>query len=186
MDLLLHICCAHCLDKVRCGFQSEFGEALSLYGYFYNPNIHPLLEFRKRLKAVKVLNERLKLPIVYDEEYGVSDFLRECWAKGELARCRLCYRQRLVRAAREARRLGVAHFSSTLCVSQHQNHDWIRAAGEEAGQAEGVTFLYRDMRTLSCEVPKRSGIYSQQYCGCIFSEEERYRDTRKELYRGSG
>ncbi len=184
MRILVHVCCAHCLEATLAGLKHEFGDKLQAHGYFYNPNIHPLIEFRKRLKAVKVLNEVLRLPMDYEEAYGLDAFLRTVWASGAAERCRRCYDERLGATARHARAHGFEAFTSTLCVSGHQHHDEIRAAGESAAAREGVRFAYRDLRAWPARTPRRRGVYAQQYCGCIFSETERFRTTRKELYKG--
>jgi hypothetical protein len=186
VTLLVHICCGGCFDAALAGLREEFGPSLAVRGYFYNPNIHPLLEFRRRLKAVKVLNEALALPVEYEERYGLELFLQEIWQGGQAGRCRRCYRARLLAAARRAAELECEAFTSTLCVSGHQEHGEIRQAAAAAGAAWGVEFLYRDLRVWPARIPPRRGLYRQQYCGCVFSEEARYRETGRELYRGPG
>ncbi|MHC4870510.1 MAG: epoxyqueuosine reductase QueH [Planctomycetota bacterium] len=185
MNMLLHICCACCLDQMIAGLQDEFGEGISVSGYFCNPNIHPLLEFRKRLKAVKVLNESFKIPISYDENYELEIFLQDVWQGGKSGKCKRCYLERLNATAKAACEGGFDCFSSTLCVSNQQNHEDIRQAAEEASSKWGISFIYRDFRKYSEIVPRRKGIYHQQYCGCIFSENERYRNSSKEVYKGN-
>lgn len=185
MKILLHICCANCLDQTLNGLKAELGDDLEVSGFFYNPNIHPLLEFRKRLKAVKVINESLKLDIEYDETYKLGIFMHEVWNSGKSGRCRRCYEERLKATAKRAAEGGFDAFSSTLCVSKQQSHEDIRQAAEKASEAWAIPFIYRDLREYVDKTPRRNGIYSQQYCGCIFSEEERFKDTSKELYRGN-
>jgi hypothetical protein len=184
MKILLHTCCAICLDRMMNGLKEEFGKDIEVTGYFYNPNIHPLIEFRKRLKAVKVLNESFKMPFMYDDEYNLDIFMREVWKNGESERCRRCYDERLGKTAKTAFECGFDVFSSTLCVSEHQSHECINQAGFEAAEKWGLEFLYRDYRKYCRTTPKRQGIYSQQYCGCVFSEYRRFQDTTKELYKG--
>jgi predicted adenine nucleotide alpha hydrolase (AANH) superfamily ATPase len=129
-------------------------------GFFYNPNIHPLIEFRRRLKSVRVLQEQLKFPLRAVEEYGLRRFLRlVAFREDQSERCPLCYRQRLYRTAQYAAENGYDAFTTTLLWPGS------KAAHEEA---------------------KRRQLYLQNYCGCIYSEYERYRDTTKELYKGKG
>ena len=64
--LLVHACCAHCLGKLLAGLEAESGNSDCLV-FWGNPNIHPLIEWRRRLKAVKMLAERARLPLVADE-----------------------------------------------------------------------------------------------------------------------
>jgi predicted adenine nucleotide alpha hydrolase (AANH) superfamily ATPase len=159
-------------------------------GFWYNPNVHLFVEFRRRMKALKVLQERLPLPIVYDEEYGLERFLCGTrWQDSPAERCASCYRLRLGRTAQEAARRGMAAFTSTLLSSTHQDHGLVRRVGEECAAEHGVEFLYADWRPVSEESHERAramGLYLQGYCGCVFSEWERYRDTSVHAYKGSG
>ncbi|MDZ7815684.1 MAG: epoxyqueuosine reductase QueH [Planctomycetota bacterium] len=183
---VLHICCAVCLPGPLRALQEE---GFEVTGYFFNPNIHPLLEFRKRIKAVKVMNERLHIPIVYDERYGLWEFLDDLDGNFRGGRCELCYAHRLKRTARFAKENGFESFTSTLLVSHEQDYEKVVSAGLEAARGEGVDFLVRDFRRLAVEgkdYAKRNNIYRQQYCGCVFSEYERYHNTGKELYKGGG
>ena len=56
----------------------------------------------------------------------------------------------------------------------------MRAVGEEVARAEGVPFLYGDLREGWQEGGRRyreSGLYRQRYCGCLASARER--DARR-------
>lgn len=190
MKLLIHVCCGPCsIGPTR--QLAEQGHEIT--AYFNNPNIHPLLEFRRRLKAVKVLSDRLgpsepgfAEPVI-EEDYGLDRFLREVHAGGAPGRCERCYEMRLAAAARKARELNHDGFTTTLLISPHQQHDRLLAIGRTLGEREGVEFFYSDFRPLfeaSRAVAKKLMLYSQSYCGCIFSEYERYRDTTRHVYRG--
>ncbi|MBN2584157.1 MAG: epoxyqueuosine reductase QueH [Planctomycetes bacterium] len=182
MALLIHVCCAECLlgplDELR---------GRSTAAYFYNPNIHPLIEFRRRLKAVKILAEREGIECVCDEDYGLRPFLDQVDYRGE-NRCGQCYRMRLTRTAELARQRGDEAFTTTLLVSRHQQHEVVRQVGEQVARESSVPFAYFDWRHLAEAAhgeAKRRNLYRQQYCGCIFSEYERYKDTGLHLYHGS-
>jgi len=185
MDVLLHICCAPCtiapLKALR-------GEGHAVTGFFHNPNIHPFIEFRKRIKAVRVFMETDPIPVEIDETYGLDEFVRRAYDPVAAARCEKCYSMRLLRTAERARgRFGA--FTTTLLVSKEQDHERVRAVGERVAEETGVPFLYRDWRPLRDEghaEAKRRSLYRQAYCGCCWSEWERYKDTTKELYRGPG
>lgn len=183
MKLLLHICCAPCV----CAPIEELRKnGLEIEGYFYNPNIHPLLEFRRRLKAVKVYQEAAAFTIHYCEDYGLEEFLK---AVNHMApqRCRDCYDMRLTSTARFARTRGLDAFSTALLFSTHQKHELLREVGKEVSRREGIPFYYMDYRYLyekSHEMAKKRCLYLQSYCGCIFSEYERYAPTTKHLYMG--
>ncbi len=185
MNVLLHICCAACAIEP---FERLSAEGHRVTGCFYNPNIHPLVEFRRRLKAVKVLQERLPMPVVYAEDYGLVAYLDSVdWHSP--ARCEGCYRLRLAHTARLAAERGFDAFTTTLLSSAHQDHELIRRVAEGAAEQSGVAFLYADWRGLSersHERARKLRLYMQSYCGCIFSEQERYRDTTLHIYRGAG
>ena len=163
-------------------------EGHEVVGCFENPNIHPLIEFRRRLKAQKVLAERVGLEMIYTETYGLREWLEAVrWRSTERPeRCADCYRLRLERVAALACERGLEAFTTTLLVSRHQNHALVRRIGQQCARARGVPFLYRDWRPLAeptHEEARRMNLYLQQYCGCVFSEWERYRDTTRHLYR---
>ena len=180
--ILLHACCAHCLGKLLSAL-AVGAPAREPVVYWNNPNIHPLIEYRRRLKAVKMLAERAKLPLVADESYGLVEFCRAVHGHEETPeRCARCYALRLGRAARAAREAGYRVFTSTLVTSRHQDHDLIRAAGEAAATAEGVEFLYLDARAAEAEARLVQMLYRQQYCGCVFSEYDRFKDTTAHLW----
>jgi len=187
MKLLLHICCGPCAIGP---FEQLVGQGHQVTGLFYNPNIHPLIEFRRRLKALKVLQERIPLDVIYDEQYGLVEYLSSVrWQAARGARCADCYRLRLDRTAREARERGFDAFSTTLLASEHQAHEHVRRIAEQAAKRAGVEFHYADWRPLAQQNHARAAqmrLYLQSYCGCVFSEWERFRDTSRHLYRGSG
>jgi predicted adenine nucleotide alpha hydrolase (AANH) superfamily ATPase len=95
-------------------------------------------------------------------------------------RCPRCYLFRLEKTAARAQAEGYGAFSTTLLISPYQQHDLIRRLGEELGAHYRVEFLYRDFRPRfrsGQEAARQRGCYIQKYCGCVFSEEERYRKT---------
>jgi epoxyqueuosine reductase len=155
--------------------------------FFYNPNIHPLLEFRRRLTSVQTLADREHLPLVLDDRYEAKAFLRRTapWDRPE--RCQTCWRLRLAETARVAAEKSFTHITSTLLASEHQDHEAIRRIGLEEAAARGLEFHYEDWRPMAeqgHEAAKRMSLYRQQYCGCLFSEEERFAPTRLHMYRG--
>lgn len=158
---------------------------MEVLGFFFNPNIHPYLEFRRRLTAVRDMAEHTGLELLTDESYDpVAWFETVSGAtsgKAEgISRCQRCLGLRLERAAREAAARGCEAFSTTLAISLWQNHAAIQAEGQRAAQVYGLQFLYEDLRPLYAESRRLSlewGLYRQKYCGCLVSEWERYRES---------
>jgi predicted adenine nucleotide alpha hydrolase (AANH) superfamily ATPase len=178
MKLLLHACCAPCSTGCIAALREE-GIVPELF--WYNPNIHPFTEYRARRDSLAAFASAEGLGLTMEDEYGLRKFIaalapdREGRAGGE--RCAFCYRLRLEQAAKTAAEKGFGAFSTTLLVSPYQNHGLLKETGEELAGQYGVEFLYRDFRPRfragQAEAGKR-GFYMQKYCGCIFSEEERY------------
>jgi len=173
MRILLHTCCAPCtifpLKVLR-----QSGHRVT--GYFFNPNIHPYREFHKRQTTLREYARSVGLEALFPEGYDLEDFLTRTSPWGA-ERCRACYRFRLEAAAREGLARSCEAFSTTLLYSRYQKHDWIREAGEEIGSRTGLPFFYSDFRTGWREGVAESralGLYRQAYCGCIFSEKERF------------
>ncbi len=184
MNLLLHICCACCL----CAPLEELRkEGFGVTGLFYNPNIHPFLEFRKRLKALRVFQESDPIPVIYHEDYGLREYLKMVNYEGN-DRCADCYAMRLRYTANCAKENRFDAFTSTMLFSIYQNHEQLKMLSEGLSKEYGVDFIYRDYRHLSeCshDMARKKMIYRQGYCGCVFSEYERYKDTTRELYKGN-
>jgi predicted adenine nucleotide alpha hydrolase (AANH) superfamily ATPase len=90
---------------------------------------------------------------------------------------------RLDRAARRASELGAECFTSTLLVSHHQDREALVEAGELAARAHGVRFDSPDLRNLhgtDGARPRDLKLCRQGYCGCVFSEEERYGEAARD------
>jgi predicted adenine nucleotide alpha hydrolase (AANH) superfamily ATPase len=150
-------------------------------GFFYNRNIHPYQEARRREDALKVYAQQEGLKVIYQDGYDMEGFLQNVVFR-EKERCSFCYHDRLKSAATIARHGKFDCFTSTLLQSKFQAHDTIRSIGENVGKSHGVPFLYRDFREgwkEGIETSKRLDMYRQQYCGCIYSEKERYFKAEK-------
>ena len=187
MKVLIHVCCAHCFAKTLTGLRAELGDQLSARGFWYNPNIHPLLEYRRRLKALKVYLERDPVPVDFVEKYGLIPFCESVYGRYQKPdRCTQCYSMRLHTTAERAAALGMDAFTTTMITSSHQSHQLIRAIGDEAARKHNINFMYRNLRHVEADEKMLREVYKQQYCGCVFSEYERFASTTKHLYRGDG
>ncbi|MDD4909053.1 MAG: epoxyqueuosine reductase QueH [Candidatus Omnitrophica bacterium] len=179
MKLLLHTCCAPCLiyplEKLR-------KDGFTVSAIFYNPNIHPFSEYKNRKQAVMDLGSSLGLEVFYPE-YHPQEYFNAVNLKEEApGRCSICWSMRLKGAAKQAKEKGFDCFSTTLLVSPYQDQERIKKLGLEAAGQEGVIFHYEDFRPgfrKAHDQAKLKGIYCQKYCGCIYSEMERYRKSGK-------
>ncbi len=92
-------------------------------------------------------------------------------------RCEKCYRMRLEQTAKYASENGFDSFTTTLLISPYQNHGLICNVAREYAELYNIEFLYRDFRPYFREgqdIAREKAFYMQKYCGCIFSEEDRY------------
>ena len=173
--ILLHSCCAPCsLQFVKALNEEKILPDL----HWYNPNIHPFTEYRSRRDSLQEFAGKAGLSLVMEDEYGLRVFVKEVELNTKPSfRCVFCYRLRLEKTAALAAEKGYDAFSATLLISPYQDHELIREIGEELSAVYGVEFFYRDFRPRFRQGQKEAreaGYYMQKYCGCIYSEEERY------------
>ena len=180
MKLLLHICCAPCSNMC---IETLRRDEIEPVGFWYNPNIHPFTEYRARRNCLRAYAKDIDLKLLEQNDYGLRPFVRE--VAGDIdGRCVKCYEIRLGRAAQFAAEQGYDAFTSSLFISPYQKHDLMRQVAEDAALRFGVKFFYRDFRPYFKEGQERAralGFYMQKYCGCVFSEEERYLKAKKIL-----
>ena len=176
MKLLLHMCCGPCscypVKKLR-------ADGIEPVGYFFNPNIHPYKEWEMRLNTAREFAEKVQMEFFADDNYRLRDFLKRALPAEALpnGRCTMCYTWRLEEAARFAAEHGFDAFTSTLFYSIYQQHDLMKRTAERFAAQYGVQFYYEDFRPgwqEGIDISHELELYRQPYCGCIFSEEERY------------
>ena len=173
MKILLHTCCGPCalfpLRQLRTAGHD-------VTGFFYNHNIHPYQEYARRRDTAIQMAEQESMPLIVRDDYDLEGFLANVAAEPE-KRCSYCYSSRLRGAAEAAAKGGFDAFTASLLYSRYQKHDEIRTLGEQIGSEFGVNFYYQDFRSgwqEGIRLSKELELYRQQYCGCIYSEKERY------------
>ncbi len=178
MKTLLHICCAPCANQC---IEVLRGDKFEVAGFWYNPNIHPFTEYRSRRNCLRDYPASINLPLIEKNDYALRPFVRA--VAGDLEhRCSKCYEMRLFETAKQAAEGGFDSFTSSLFISPYQNHELMRHVAEQASAEYGVAFLYRDFRPYfraGQDKAQALGFYMQKYCGCVFSEEERYLKANK-------
>ncbi len=180
-QMFLHICCAPCVCFVAKKLKSE---EYTVTGFLYNPNIHPYLEYQRRMMTLGYYAVEMKLPLIWGEKYALEKWIEKSGAecRDKEARCLNCYRLRLEETAKIAKEKKFDSFSTTLLYSKFQKHNLIKRIGQELSDKYRVNFYYEDFRLgwkEGIEISKKMSLYRQQYCGCIFSEKERFLEDKK-------
>lgn len=186
LKALLHICCGPC--AISC-LEILRQDGFDVEGFFYNPNIHPFSEYRKRYEAVIAAGERLGLSVIY-HRYDFEKFLRDVSCiENRDEQHRFCWRIRLEETARMAAERGIKNFTTTLLSSPYQDIEQIKVLGAEVAAGHGLNFLPEDFRrgfSSSHKVSKEWQLYHQNYCGCIYSEKESIESREKKDRRPDG
>lgn len=178
MKLLLHICCGPCALYPIKELLSKKNDSVT--GFYYNPNIHPPSEYKRRRDALVSANSGIEIiyPPYKMEEYFTRIFsnvvANGCSPLQD--RCPACWKLRLEKTADFAKKNGFDAFTTTLLISPYQDHEKIKKIGERLAGEKGIKFYYQDFRLGfkdSQEEAKKDDLYRQKYCGCVFSELER-------------
>lgn len=196
MKLLMHLCCANCALHP---LQTMAGTGIEVKGFWFNPNIHPFTEYMSRLEAVKQLEllcsaegsppaipaltnvSKMGFRVEYIDYYGLREYIRNV-AGNEENRCTYCYTIRLEETAKRAKELNADAFTTSMLVSPYQKFDLILDIGKMLQDRYSVEFYQEDFRTGFNEgmrMSKELGLYRQKYCGCIYSEMERYLGNKR-------
>jgi len=182
MNILLHVCCGPCtvypLDSLR-----RQGHQVS--GYFFNPNIHPYREFKRRIGALVEFSRQMDFPVEIDRNYGLTEYLRQV-VFHETKRCARCYDMRLEPTVKFGLERGADAFSTTLLYSKYQNHQLLIEKCEHLADKYNLPFFYQDFREgwqQGIDGSIAMNLYRQPYCGCIYSEQERYDKKLKKKMR---
>jgi predicted adenine nucleotide alpha hydrolase (AANH) superfamily ATPase len=174
--MLVHICCApdalYVMDLLKEGYLAK--------GYFYNPNIHPLEEYRIRLEETRKVAGMLNFEL-FEEEYDKDRWLemtlkfKDEPEKGR--RCDVCYAMRLERTARKASELGFDYFTTIMSISPWKKADILNRIGSMFARRYGIRFFEANFKKKdgfkkSVELSKRHNFYRQHYCGCVYSMQD--------------
>ena len=182
--VLLHCCCAPCSSAIlEWMLQNDVVPVI----YYCNPNIYPLEEYEIRKNEITRYAQQLGIEIIEDE-YDHTQWREQVRGLEQEpergGRCLMCFKMRLLRAARKAAELGIDEFTTTLASSRWKSLEQITEAGEwaarqvnQSGEAPiQVHFDARNWRKGGLqqrrnELLKQNGFYNQLYCGCEFSRE---------------
>lgn len=176
-SLVLHSCCAPCSSYVL----EYLAQYFKITVFYYNPNIHPDEEYKKRAREQQELIKKMDF-------INSVDFIEGEFDKGEFhervkgyekypeggERCFICYRMRLEKTAKVAKQLGIDYFTTTLSISPLKNADKLNEIGEEMAKEIDVKWMPSEFKKKngykrSTELSQRYGLYRQNYCGCVYS-----------------
>ena len=171
MKILLHICCGICAAGALESLRWEGHEVL---GFFYNPNISPPDEYRRRLEVTRMVATKLEVPLV-TTKYDPGEWLNRVTGLEQEPeggpRCAVCFRLRLEKTFQSIADYGCDVFTTTLTISPHKPAAVVNRLGTEIG---GERFLVRDFKKQdgfkrAIELAKSWALYRQDYCGCVYS-----------------
>lgn len=179
--LLLHSCCAPCSSYVLEYLSQHF----EITVFYYNPNIFPESEYTKRILEQQTLIGEMQTkyqvsfiagPYDKDKFYDIAKGLEHVKEGGE--RCFKCYALRLEESAKMAKEGGFDYYTTTLSISPLKNAEKLNQIGTEIAEKYGVQYLQSDFKKKngykrSIELSKEFGLYRQDYCGCVYSMQER-------------
>lgn len=178
--LLLHSCCAPCSSYVLEYLCPYFDITV----YFYNPNIHPIDEYDRRLseqeRLIGIMQKEHPTLSLIKGEYDTDSFFAAAEGledeKEGGKRCEKCFDLRLMKTAELAQKGGFDFFATTLTVSPHKNAALINSIGEESAAKHSVDYLASDFKKKggyqrSIVLSKQFDLYRQNYCGCAFAME---------------
>jgi len=174
MKLLMHTCCAPC--SVYC-IESLRREGIEPTLFWYNPNIHPYTEYKSRKEALKEYARSIDIQAIFKDEYGLKEFCKNVIIDLKNRCENYCYKVRIEETVKYAKENGYDSFTTTLFISPYQQHEKLKIICEEIAEKYNINFVYRDFRVgfrEGQEKARQLGLYMQKYCGCIFSEEDRY------------
>ena len=181
--LLLHSCCAPCGSYVL----EYLAEHFAITVYYYNPNITFDDEYKKRYieqqEFIERINKTSKNKISFlGGEYDTQEFYEKIKGYEKIReggeRCFRCYDLRLTQTAKIANQLNFNYFTTALSISPLKNSVKINEIGIRLEEELGVKFLRADFKKKngykrSIEISKDHNLYRQDYCGCIYSKNER-------------
>ncbi len=177
MHILLHACCGPCTIFPLLSLREQ-GHTVT--GVFVNPNIHPLNEYLRRRDAMVQCAEKLDLPMIWiDEAWDIQNWTYTVSAlqnQGQ-SRCSYCYASRFDTCAKLAKEQNFDAFCSSLLYSTFQNHEDIIKQAQIVSKKYATQFYYEDFRLgwqKGIDISKEFNLYRQNYCGCIYSEAERF------------
>lgn len=172
--ILLHSCCAPCSTSSSFDLRKKGFEPIL---FFYNPNIHPINEYKKRVEEIEKWAQINNFNLIvgeYDKDrwFEMMRGLEQEPEGGK--RCQKCYAMRLEKTAEVAKANGIKLITTTLTISPHKKAEIINEIGQKLCKENNLEYWNSNFKKQngylnSCKLSEKHGFYRQDYCGCIFS-----------------
>ena len=171
--ILVHVCCApdglYVFDLLK--------QEYDVYGFFYNPNIHPHQEYKKRLEETRKVAISLDVPLFegdYDAERWIKMTKKFSSEPEKGKRCDICYAIRLEQTARHATKFQMETYTTVMSLSPWKKASVLNRIGQMFAARWGGKFLIADFKkkdgfAQSVKKSRELGLYRQNYCGCLYS-----------------
>lgn len=178
--LLLHSCCAPCSSHVI----EYLANSFKIDILYYNPNIVSKEEYDLRLNEQKRLLSEIDVKKansirLIECKFSPEDFLNiakglEKEKEGGL-RCKKCFQLRLAYTSKVAEEKGYDNFGTTLTISPLKDAKLINDIGIKISENSKTEYIPSDFKKgdgykRSLELSKKHNLYRQDYCGCIYSK----------------
>jgi hypothetical protein len=179
-SLLLHACCAPC-SSYCLEYLSQYFE---ITVFFFNPNISNKEEYEYRLseekRLISQMNFKNSVKIVEGEYKPESFFSAAKGLENEPEggkRCKKCFELRLLEAVKKAEELDCDYVTTTLSISPLKNAQLLNEIGSGFAEQSGAKWLFSDFKKRegykrSIVLSQKYELYRQNYCGCIFSQQQ--------------
>jgi predicted adenine nucleotide alpha hydrolase (AANH) superfamily ATPase len=169
--ILLHICCGICAGGV---IERLREENFKVIGFFYNPNIHPEAEYKRRLEVAHQVSKILDFELIewyYNRDvwFKLTENLKDEPEGGK--RCEVCFRIRLDETCKKSTELDIPYFTTTLSVSPHKNVSIINKIGKDLSNENFLEYDFKKREGFkkAIDFSNKYNLYRQNYCGCVYS-----------------
>ena len=182
--VLIHTCCAPCFTFIQEDISKngilnneKVRENVSYTACWYNPNIHPKVEYERRKNTFIDFCKMKNVDYIVIDRYDLNEYVKYVVNnvgdnKEYSTRCEYCYYMRFKEVFKYAKENGFDAVTTTLSISPYQNHDLIIKALKKLSQEYSIDYIYTDYRDnfrVGQKMARDLGLYMQKYCGCVFS-----------------
>ena len=179
--LLLHACCAVCA-----GWPLEFLSSIfNITIYYNNSNIYPEEEYiRRKDELIRLVHEIYgeSISMIFPPYDNINYTKKLEPLKDEpegWLRCFRCYELRMFGAYNYADENGYDYFTTVMTISRQKDSQKLNEIGKSLSTLHpNVKYFYSDFKKNGGQVRRDElvheyNLYAQDYCGCVYSYNER-------------